>query len=159
MKRPQSHRFSANLVAMSLLGLFLDGCGNGTPNASTTVDSAGVRIVTSSDGDLNASVWLMDSLPITVIGTGDDRLGHDLSRLAGAMRLRDGRVVIADGGSLEIRFFDADGAFEYAAGGEGGAPGEFRGLNWIQLQGDTVVGYDPRQQRLSFFDSQGNYLR
>jgi len=43
-------------------------------------------------------------------------------------RLADGGVAVADGGSQEVRFFDADGDFVRSVAGPGGGPGESTGL-------------------------------
>ena len=136
----------------------LSGCDEAAPNAVLTVDSAGVRVVTHQS-NLDAPIWVVDSLSTTIVGNREGEAGHDLSRLSGAIRLDDGGLVIADGGSSEIRYFNAKGDFVRAVGGNGSAPGEFRGLNWIRRRADTIVAYDSRHQRLSFFDLDGALLR
>jgi hypothetical protein len=83
-------------------------------------------------------------------------LWHDIR---GLRRLGDGRVVVANG-TLESLILDSTGVFLNAFGGEGQGPGEFRGVAWLQaLPGDTLVFYDPRNDRVSFFDGRGAFMR
>ena len=120
-------------------------------------DSAGIRIVTSA-----APVWSteqalrIDPAPRLVIGT-QDGVSYQLSGVAGAARLSDGRIVIADGGSAQLRFFDARGTFIKAAGGRGTGPGEFRNMDdLIRLRGDTLAVVD--RAKVTYFDGTGKPL-
>ena len=65
--------------------------------------------------------------PVLIIGTRDER-PYQLSRVAGAIRLRDGTIVVADGGSLQLRFFDSAGQFIRGTGQRGDGPGDFRSM-------------------------------
>jgi hypothetical protein len=92
-------------------------------------DSAGVRIVENARPVWAPAEALRLSLsPALVIGTRPEP-SYELSRVAGAARLSDGRIVIADGGSLQLRFFDSQGVFSNAVGGPGEGPGEFRRID------------------------------
>jgi hypothetical protein len=60
--------------------------------------------------------------------------------VVGAVRLSDGRIVVADGLSREARYFDVGGEALQTVGGQGEGPGELRFLYSIDLiPGDTVV--------------------
>jgi hypothetical protein len=119
------------------------GCGEAGGNghlASAARDSAGVRIVESA-----LPVWSgadalrLDSAPALVIGT-QSGTPYELSQVAGAARLDDGRIVIADGASAELRFFDSAGVFIRTAGRHGSGPGEFsRMMFFARMPGDTLV--------------------
>ena len=90
--------------------------------------------------------WRVEPTPLVVIGTNDTRSGHALHRVQGATRLSDGRIVIADGGSAELRFFSPAGVLEARAGRQGRGPEEFRNIaNIATGSGDTilVLTYDP----------------
>ncbi|MCJ7629016.1 MAG: hypothetical protein MUO50_11595 [Longimicrobiales bacterium] len=94
-----------------------------------------------------------------LIGGADEREGYFFQRVAGATRLSDGRIVVADGGSSEISFYDSLGTHLETVGGEGEGPGEFRGVMQIQrLPGDTllILSYRPG---LTWFSPEGDYLR
>lgn len=79
-----------------------------------------------------------------------------LFRVAGAFRLADGRIVVADGGSTKLKFFDPAGQLVGTAGGPGAGPGEFRSLrDFMRLPGDALVVWDLQQARLTFFDAAG----
>lgn len=66
--------------------------------------------------------------PILQIGLAEGPEQQMFSGVVGVVRLQDGRIVVADGGSSQLRFFDADGQFLRTAGGEGQGPGEFEYL-------------------------------
>lgn len=76
------------------------------------------------------------------------------------MRLSDGRVVVANGGTNELRYYDSKGHHLVSVGGEGDGPGEFRRLASVAvLSGDTVAAWDAGNLRLSFFDPTGALAR
>ena len=76
------------------------------------------------------------------------------------MRLRDGRIVVPDGGSNELRFFDAEGNHLATGSGRGEGPGELERLlridPWV---GDSILARNAPQQGIAVFDSEGNYGR
>ena len=127
-------------LALTLLGLACQG---------TESDSPAFR----DEG------WTVSSEPDVVIGGADEREGYLLQQVAGATRLGDGRIVIADGGSSEISFYDSLGTHLMTVGGEGEGPGEFRGILQIQrLPGDTLLVFSYRPG-LTWLSPQGDYLR
>lgn len=147
------------LILMIALTL---GCGerSGLSGEVVTRDSAGVRIVEVGDPSaIDLPLWKVSALPIVTIGSDDPRAGHDLFGVRGARILEDGRVVIANGGTQELRFFAEDGVHLANAGGKGEGPGEFTGLFWLDaLPGDTLLAYDIAQRRLSTFSSTASFL-
>ena len=83
---------------------------------------------------------------------------YQFSRIGYAARLSDGRFVVYDGGSSELRWFDPDGGFLYRAGRRGEGPGEFLGVvSATVTPADSVVLYDFRNQRLSWYGPQGAF--
>lgn len=70
--------------------------------------------------------------------------------MSNAIRLDDGRVVVADAGNSRLVEFDADGSLRSTLGRRGEGPGEFRNMlvmrTWI---GDSIVVWDDRARRVS----------
>lgn len=143
--------------------LALPGCGEGSraSSAITAYDSAGVRVVVNS-----APVWPEDEAwtfaaePELVIGEVDGDAPYMLSGVRDAIRLSDGRIVIANGGSHELRVFDARGGFLESLGREGSGPGEFNNLNSLHLlPGDSLAVWDGLLRRLTVFAPDGSVGR
>lgn len=91
-------------------------------------DSAGVTIVEApatpawSEGE----GWRIEEEPLVSIGEVDGEEPYLLSYVAGALRMEDGRIVVANHGRLSrIRVYDAEGRHLEYWGGQGGGPGEF----------------------------------
>src|SRR5688572_10531055 len=75
-------------------------------------DSAGVVIIENSASLANTVLpWSIDSVPNLHLGAveGDER--YQLFRVSGAAQLSDGRLVVVNAGSQELRFFDQRGVF------------------------------------------------
>ena len=74
--------------------------------------------------------------------------------------LPDGRIIVANGGSGELRMFDALGTHLTTWGGEGEGPGEFRNLWQIERwPGDSIAAWFAPRRGISVFDAEGNYSR
>ncbi len=72
----------------------------------------------------------------------------------------DGRIVVANNGTLELRFYDETGELVSRAGGQGGGPGEFLSLELISRFGpDSLLVVDIRSHRVSYFDTEGRFGR
>src|SRR5687767_7351757 len=85
----------------------------------------------------------LSSMPMLQIGSADGKEPYLLSRVRAAIRLDDGRIVVANGGSAEIRIYDAKGTFQKALGRRGQGPGEFDNLTWIAAtSGGTIAAWD-----------------
>ena len=98
--------------------------------------------------------------PRLTIGTDIDAPGHTLSGVAGAFRTADGRIILGDDASRQIRFFKSDGSLERVVGREGAGAGEFRAMNWLgRCPGDTVAVQDPALNRVSFYSPDGRFVR
>lgn len=85
--------------------------------------------------------WRVTAKPLLSL-QDDGTPAHEFDRLAGAWRLPDGRVVVANGATDELRVFDANGALVETFGRKGKGPGEFVYMQVIGVAGDTVVVYD-----------------
>ncbi len=151
------------IVALGLAASFLS-CDAGSSGDSrvSVVDSAGVEIVESrrplwGDGD----EWRISDAPVLQIGTVTGDPAYELHRVAGVVRFSDGRIVVANGGSSQLRFYDAKGVHLRDVGRQGEGPGEFQFLGRIwTLRADSLATYDDfPQNRVSVFDSQGKLVR
>lgn len=101
--------------------------------------------------------WTVDRTPVLRIGAAmpedETQAFSDIRYAAG---LSDGRVVVVDGGSSEIRWFNENGILETRAGGRGGGPEELGYVVSGRLfEGDTLVLADWRNQRISWFGPKG----
>lgn len=150
------------LLCSAVIGVFVSCSGDARGKLRVTVrDSAGITIVEHqySPGTLTDQ-WRVLNKPVLEIGTGDGAEEYQFFDLKGAIRLSDGRIVVANGGSGELRYFDAEGVFLLSVGGEGEGPGEFRFLSFIaRLPGDSVLTYDDALLRIQIFDSTGRFVR
>jgi len=99
--------------------------------------------------------------PSLQIGVVEGDHNYELFRVTGAVWLSDGRVVVVNGGTAELRYYDAEGGFLRRVGGKGKGPGEFTALSRVfRAASDTVFGYDAWYlDRLSVFDERGDFVR
>ncbi|MGQ0702247.1 MAG: hypothetical protein ACT4PM_03840 [Gemmatimonadales bacterium] len=77
----------------------------------------------------------------------------EFHRVAGAVRLPNGEIAVADGGSNQVRYFGPDGTFRRAFGRQGAGPGEFQSMGRPIRFGDTLAVHDGRNDRLTLFRS------
>lgn len=140
---------SATLLGVMGLALYLP---------ATVVAAQASRVI-----DNPAPVWKRDEglrlapEPVLVIGPQQGEM-YEFDRVAGSARLGDGRIVVADGGSTSLRFFDSTGNFLASVGRKGGGPGEFSRLEaFFALPGDTLVA-GANIGDLSYFTGTGGYL-
>ena len=129
-------------------------CDDGASSSVRTQprDSAGIAIVEHSTLDVPA--WTLDAAAAL------EMTGADLFRVAGAHRRADGRVVVANGGSSELLFFDDAGALTHRTGAIGAGPREFLGISALFAFGeDSLLVFDQRLDRFSVYDAEGNHAR
>jgi len=148
----------------SLAGcLLLTGCDGGVTQSErfVTRDSAGVTIAESfapAWGDERR--WSIDPEPFVTIGSEAGDAAYQLHRVAGVVRMQDGRIVVANGGSNELRLYSPDGTHLGSVGRSGSGPGEFRGVMGIyRLPGDSLLVYDILLDRRSLFTPDGDFVR
>lgn len=148
------------LLSFGLLSF--SSCSPDSPalNAPVVRDSAGVAIVENTGSAwTEESRWRMSEQPVLVLGGSADDPDGQLWQVFGLARLSDGRIVVLNAGSGELRFFDASGRLVARAGRMGGGPGEFQyPLSLDRIGEDTLVALDRTGDRL-FFSSQGAFLR
>lgn len=126
-------------------------------------DSAGVTIVTNDPpAPVSRLPWQFSAQPFLSIGSIDSGEADQLFRVTDATRLPDGRIVIANAGSNELRVFNADGSHAGTWGGRGEGPGEFTSFSPTAVArwpGDSIAAPNPWGTRLSLFDRDGNHGR
>ena len=103
--------------------------------------------------------WTLSVRPQLTIGVAEGAPEEMLFRVAGAFRFPDGRFVIANGGTQEIRVFDDRGKLLVNAARKGEGPGEFVQLRSVFPYGDSILAYDFQLRRISVFTSAGKYAR
>lgn len=155
---PVSHGLWSPVLFALVAATGCQGEQGARPGAATTRDSAGVRIVENTGPGVwsAGSAWVVVDPPLVDIGGGADGPQYELSRAVGAVRLRDGRVAIANVATSEIRFYDARGRFESASGRGGAGPGEYQLLAGLwRGPDDSLLVSDLRAQRLTVLDPNG----
>lgn len=149
--------------SLTTAAIFAAACGNeGTHRPVVVRDSAGTTIVTSSE-----PAWVVDAPslqlsnePMLEIGIAQGDSLYELNGVVSARRLSDGRIVIANARSSELRVYDASGIHLRTIGRNGEGPGEFRNLGGVfRLPGDSILTLDRALRRLTVFDTQGNVGR
>ena len=94
-----------------------------------------------------------------IIGSIDGPREKQFERVVGAVRLTNGEIVVADGGSQQLRWFSRDGVWIRSVGRRGKGPREFEGLRTlVLLSGDSLLVEDALLDRISTFDRDGRFL-
>jgi hypothetical protein len=144
---------------LSILAAACGGLGcSGTVTVAdvATTDSAGISIVVSMTSAGEGEI-IVDSTPSLRVGETE---GEELFRVADAAQLPDGTLVVLDGGSREVRWFDPNGAMVLATGGRGEGPGEFdRFASVSPFRGDSVLVFDNWLRRATIYDGRGSLGR
>ena len=144
------------------------GCGESGQTTryglhSESWDSAGVTMVENERPPADSRLpWTIGAQPSLSIGSVDGGGADQLFQVADATRLADGRIVIANVGSNELRVFNADGSHSATWGGRGEGPGEFTSYSPTAVAawpGDSVAAPNPWGAGLTLFDTDGNHGR
>jgi hypothetical protein len=140
----------------------LAACGGGGGGSAVTRDSAGITIVENSGPVWGArDGWTLADTPFVQIGSaGGSDPAYELDQVRGPVRLSDGRLVIANAGSNEIRFYGSDGVHLRTSGRAGSGPGEYQSIMGIWLgPADSLLVGEIFNRRLTVLDSAGNAVR
>jgi sugar lactone lactonase YvrE len=154
----------AKVVLGAAVACLVGACAPGESGSEAPFqirDSADVEIVESmrpawEEGE----AWRVGSGPLLRIGVVEGEAAYQFTGVAGAVRLADGRVVVADGGAQEVRFFGPDGVHFRTVGRPGGGPGEFTGLSGLGKDGSgRIWAYDFSLRRITWMDEAGEITR
>lgn len=134
--------------------LALVGCSAPLRRSDTATDSAGVSIIESSAPKFGPGQGLRvaETPTLDLVGPPGGTFGEAMS----AVRLSDGRVVVADGRPPVIRYFGADGRWLYDVGSVTDGRGALQSIFDLSIgRADTVTVYDIVARRVVLVDPNG----
>ena len=123
-------------------------------------DSAGITIVENARPASGSRLgWRIGETPAVSIGTEEGDPGEMLFDVRDATRLGDGRIVVANAGTSDLRVFAAGGTYLETWGRQGEGPGEFSAYTPEAVShwpGDSIAADNMFGRRVEVFDSQGS---
>ncbi|MEX0893848.1 MAG: hypothetical protein WEB88_16895 [Gemmatimonadota bacterium] len=124
-------------------------------------DSAAVTVSESRGAAWETTAgWSIATEPMLSIGVADGAADQQLFGVLSAVRLGDGRIVVANRGTAEVRWYGPDGTLLASRGGAGGGPDEFRDLASVhRLAADSVGAYDFATGRVRIYDPNAVLVR
>jgi hypothetical protein len=150
------------VVAAAAIVWFLAACegGAGRP-AAVERDSAGIPILENrADTAALRAGWSIDPDPLVTIGGLQSDSSQQLYQVSGGVRLADGRIAIANGGSSDIRVYGPNGSVAAIYGRQGEGPGEFTSPQLAGVIGDdSLIVFDSQLRRISILDADTGYVR
>ena len=154
---------TTTLVALAALACAQDDQQQQSPTglASLVRDSADIRITENASPPKGSRLpWRIGPEPTVSIGELEGEEPYMLHWAGSLAKLSDGRIMVGNHGSSEVRMFDASGGHLVSWGGEGEGPGEFMTLARVApWPGDSIVAWYSSGLSISVFDSDGNYGR
>lgn len=103
--------------------------------------------------------WTLEEEPSLVIGLTDGPSPLVFHDIRGALIAEDTLIVVADGGSSELRVFSLAGDLLTTFGGRGDGPREFRSMAWADGCGmESVTVYDFHRRRVTRWTPRGTLL-
>ena len=153
-----------SLPAMALALVAVLACADAdSPDGPGTQvrDSADIRIIENASPPAGSRLnWRIGPEPTLSIGQTDGEDPYLLYSVGDATRLNDGRIVVANRGTQELRVFDARGTYLETWGGAGEGPGEFTELWSVERwPGDSIAAWTAQRRGISVFASDGTYGR
>ncbi len=145
------------LIIISLMALL--GCQTPEQAPFATSDSGDVPIIDSTEPLwTDQDRWTVEESPALEIGVVEGEEPYQLHRVRGTHRLADGRIVVSNLGSYELRVFDAQGRHLHSFGRQGQGPGEFGGSMylWPAPQNKFVVRGE--NGRVHLFEEDARFL-
>ncbi len=153
---PNTARLLAALATAACVGCASSERSDPPQEAAQRWDSAGVTIIENHRPQWAPSAgWSISDSAVLEIADREPSADYSFFRVSTAIRLDDGRIVVANTGTNEIRFFDATGTYLHTVGGTGDGPGEFRQLAWMGRGADGMIAFDFRGSRVSAFGVDG----
>lgn len=150
---------STSRTAFLALLLLVVGCNRGSAGGEsnlTVLDSAGIQIVSNPAPNSPTPAFELSDDPILHIGLVEGDPEYLFYDVTSAMRLSDGRIVVLNGGTGELRFYSRDGRHIRTVGGLGEGPGEFRYPYHLGLNDDRIEVMD--RERRTWFSTDGDLI-
>ena len=141
-------------------------CAEREPGVAIETDSAGVRIVESRAPAWSPGTeWRVTAEPVFRLGDADgnpadqDDPAFRFFRILDVALLAGGGILVVDGGSTEVRRYDAAGRHLWSTGRRGEGPGEFRGPRYLGRREDgAFLIWDRSLLRLSVIAEDGGVI-
>ena len=135
-------------------------CAEREPGVVVEVDSAGVRIVESRvQAWPPGTEWRVNPEPVFRLGDAGDDPSSSFFQILDVALLAGGEVIVVDGGTAEVRRYDAAGRHLWSTGGRGEGPGEFRSPRYLGRQEDgAFLIWDRALSRVSTIGQNGDRL-
>ena len=149
-------------VLLVLIPLACEDQGSDSASSRTQIrDSAGIRIMENASPPEDSRLpWRIGPKPTVSIGEMVGEEPYLLNGARDATRLSDGRIVVANLGTNELRVFDARGIHVATWGGTGEGPGEFTELGHVdRWPADSIVAWTAARLGISVFASNGSFGR
>ena len=166
MSDSKNIRLTTAILALSLGNTGCEGPGGtaGPGLHAAMHDSAGITIVQNSRPAPDSRLpWAVGAQPSLSIGSVASGGADELFRVTDAIRLKDGRIVVANLGTNELKVFGPDGSHAGTWGRRGEGPGEFTAHGPTAVAhwpGDSIAVADAvYSPRLPIFDMNGNHGR
>lgn len=148
------------ITLWSLSSCDSDGARGESGSSALIRDSLGVVIVENSTPAQAGNEWVVSPDPTLVIGAAEGDASSLFFQVAGVVRLSNGLIVVVDGATNELRYFDEAGKHLRTTGGSGDGPGEFRNAgSIIEVRADSAVIFDHFAARISVFGPDGTFGR
>jgi hypothetical protein len=157
MRRLLAATAPTSLCALAIVA----ACGGGESRwAGTMTDSAGVMIVENrGSAPLDGGGWGIASEPDVAIGAVEGDTAYQFFGISGAHRTAEGRFVVVNAGSRDVRVYDAGGKFVRSFGRRGGGPEEFEMPVLAGVSHDTLIVVDQAHHRLSMVHAEAGIVR
>jgi len=153
-------RWAPSAFALTLVVTILPACTSAPADGAGRAvirDSSGVQIVEYAG---LPAVREITSAPLVDIGGNEQVPEYDIGPVTGTVLLADGRIVVANQGTSEIRFYDSTGTWLTSSGRAGDGPGEYRALFGVWVgAGDSLLAFDFTRQSLSVLAPGGEFVR
>jgi hypothetical protein len=103
--------------------------------------------------------WTLAAKPLLEIGVVEGDPEQELFDARSSVRLTDGRIVVLNAGSNELRFYDKSGKFLSKTGRKGKGPGEFGWAARVYYtHPDSLLVFDQSTSQESHFDATGKFI-
>lgn len=160
-----SSRSQVRGILACLASGLVAGCTQNAPHNAASVervDSAGTEIVTSpSKPEGEPAAWTVGTTPRVSIGQDPDAdPAYQFAQVGSTLTLSDGRIVVVDGASSEVRWFSPSGEHLHTSGGRGQGPGEFTyAARAYRRTGDTLAVENRPRIKHVLFSPEGDLVR